>query len=81
VDYDSVHDTAHCSTAYSHTQKLDLHQDSGADLSECHDQHEPKSTQNLVTSYEKSFEAKETEIENEYENVDVLLECNQISGN
>lgn len=64
------------------TQKLGLHQsDSGADLSEYHDQHEAKSIQNLVASYGKTFQTTETEIENNYENVDMLTEYKQIPGN
>lgn len=42
---------------------MGLHQsDSGADLSEYHDQHEAKSIQNLLASYGKTFQATETEI-------------------
>jgi len=63
------------------TQKLGLHQsDSGADLSEYHDQHEAKSIQNLVASYEKTFQTIETEVENSYENVD-MTEYKHVSGN
>lgn len=61
---------------------MGLHQsDSGADLSEYHDQHEAKSIQNLVASYGKTFQTAETEIENNYENVDMLTEYKHISGN
>jgi len=64
------------------TQKLGLHQsDSGADLSEYHDQHEAKSIQNLVASYEKTFQTIETEVENSYENVNMLTEYKHVSGN
>jgi len=64
------------------TQKLGLHQsDSGADLSEYHDQHEAKSIQNLVASYGKTFQTIETEVENNDENVDMLTECEHVSGN
>ncbi|XP_011334640.1 trimethylguanosine synthase isoform X1 [Ooceraea biroi] len=80
-EHDSVRDSAHWPTAHSLTQKLGLHQsDSGADLSEYYDQHEAKSIQNLVASYGKTFQAAETRAENEYENVDVLTEYNQASG-
>jgi len=79
--HDSVHDTTQWPTVHP-TQELDLHQsDFGADLSECYDQHEVESVQNLVTSYGKTFQAIETRIENENENMDILVECNQISGN
>lgn len=64
------------------TQKLGLHQsDSGADLSEYHDQHEAKSIQNLVASYGKTFQTIETEVENNYENVDMQTKCEHVSGN
>jgi len=64
------------------TQKLGLHQsDSGADLSEYHDQHEAKSIQNLVASYGKTFQTIETEVENNDENVDMLTEYEHVSGN
>lgn len=64
------------------TQKLGLHQsDSGADLSEYHDQHEAKSIQNLVASYGKTFQTIETEVENNYENVEMLTEYEHVSGN
>ncbi|KMQ92490.1 trimethylguanosine synthase [Lasius niger] len=78
-EHDSVRDSAHWPTAHSLTQKLGLHQsDSGADLSEYHDQHEAKSIQNLVASYGKTFQTTETEIENKYENVDMLTEYKHI---
>ncbi|KAL0124564.1 hypothetical protein PUN28_006421 [Cardiocondyla obscurior] len=81
-EHDSVRDSAHWPTAHSLTQKLGLHQsDSGADLSEYHDQHEAKSIQNLVASYGKTFQTIETEVENNYENVDMLTEYKSISGN
>ncbi|TGZ47176.1 uncharacterized protein Tgs1 isoform X1 [Temnothorax longispinosus] len=71
-EHDSVRDSAHWPTAHSLTQKLGLHQsDSGADLSEYHDQHEAKSIQNLVASYGRTFQTIETEVENKYENVDM----------
>ncbi|XP_070513392.1 trimethylguanosine synthase isoform X3 [Cardiocondyla obscurior] len=79
-EHDSVRDSAHWPTAHSLTQKLGLHQsDSGADLSEYHDQHEAKSIQNLVASYGKTFQTIETEVENNYENVDMLTEYKSIS--
>jgi hypothetical protein len=79
--YNSVHDTTHWSTAYP-TQKLDLHQsDSDMDLFEYYDQHEAESIQNLIASYGKTFQAIKTGVENEYENMDVLVKCNQLSGN
>ncbi|KAL6444166.1 hypothetical protein ACFW04_001835 [Cataglyphis niger] len=79
-EHDSVRDSAHWPTAHSLTQKLGLHQsDSGADLSEYHDQHEAKSIQNLVASYGKTFQTAETEIENNYENVDMLTEYKHVS--
>ncbi|XP_039308959.1 trimethylguanosine synthase isoform X2 [Solenopsis invicta] len=72
-EHDSVRDSAHWPTAHSLTQKLGLHQsDSGADLSEYHDQHEAKSIQNLVASYGKTFQTIETEVENNSENVDMI---------
>ncbi|XP_011637827.1 trimethylguanosine synthase [Pogonomyrmex barbatus] len=74
-EHDSVRDSAHWPTAHSLTQKLGLHQsDSGADLSEYHDQHEAKSIQNLVASYGKTFQTIETEVENNCENVELLAE-------
>jgi hypothetical protein len=76
--HNSVDDT----TQWSAAQKLDLHQsDSSVDLFEYHDQYEAKSIQNHVASYGKTFQAIETGVENEYENMDVLVECNQQSGN
>lgn len=82
-EHDSVRDSAHWPTAHPLTQqKLGLHQsDSGADLSEYHDQHEAKSIQNLVASYGKTFQTIETEVENNYENVDMLTEYKHVSGN
>lgn len=72
-EHDSVRDSAHRSAAHSLTQKLGLHQsDSGADLSEYHDQHEAKSIQNLLASYEKTFQTTETELEDGFEKVNVL---------
>ncbi|XP_011695215.1 PREDICTED: trimethylguanosine synthase [Wasmannia auropunctata] len=80
-EHDSVRDSAHWPTAHSLTQKLGLHQsDSGADLSEYHDQHEAKSIQNLVASYGKTFQTIETEVENSCENVDMLTEYKHVSG-
>ncbi|XP_011882537.1 PREDICTED: trimethylguanosine synthase [Vollenhovia emeryi] len=80
-EHDSVRDSAHWPTAHSLTQKLGLHQsDSGADLSEYHDQHEAKSIQNLVASYGKTFQTIETEVENNCENVDMLTEHEHVSG-
>ncbi|XP_018354008.1 PREDICTED: uncharacterized protein LOC108755478 isoform X2 [Trachymyrmex septentrionalis] len=80
-EHDSVRDSAHWPTAHSLTQKLGLHQsDSGADLSEYHDQHEAKSIQNLVASYGKTFQTIETEVENNDENVDMLTEYEHVSG-
>ncbi|XP_012531914.1 trimethylguanosine synthase [Monomorium pharaonis] len=80
-EHDSVRDSAHWPTAHSLTQKLGLHQsDSGADLSEYHDQHEAKSIQNLVASYGKTFQTIETEVENSSENVDMLIEYKNESG-
>ncbi|XP_020279768.1 trimethylguanosine synthase isoform X2 [Pseudomyrmex gracilis] len=79
-EHDSVRDSAHWPAAHSLTQKLGLHQsDSGADLSEYHDQHEAKSIQNLVASYGKTFQTTETMIENNYESVDAT-EYKHISG-
>ncbi|XP_018367229.1 PREDICTED: trimethylguanosine synthase isoform X3 [Trachymyrmex cornetzi] len=79
-EHDSVRDSAHWPTAHSLTQKLGLHQsDSGADLSEYHDQHEAKSIQNLVASYGKTFQTIETEVENNDENVDMLTEYEHVS--
>jgi len=40
-----------------------------------------ESIQNPVASYGKTFQAIETGVENEYENVDILVECNQVSSN
>ncbi|XP_043260752.1 trimethylguanosine synthase [Colletes gigas] len=72
-EHDSVRDSAHRPAAHSLTQKLGLHQsDSGADLSEYHDQHEAKSIQNLLASYGKTFQTTETELEDEFEKVNVL---------
>ncbi|XP_018397427.1 PREDICTED: uncharacterized protein LOC108775532 isoform X2 [Cyphomyrmex costatus] len=80
-EHDSVRDSAHWPTAHSLTQKLGLHQsDSGADLSEYHDQHEAKSIQNLVASYGKTFQTIETEVENNDENVNMLTEFEHVSG-
>lgn len=77
-EHDSVRDSAHRPNAYSLTQKLGLHQsDSGADLSEYHDQHEAKSIQNLLASYGKTFQSTETELEDGFEKVNVLLQNQQ----
>ncbi|KAG7200350.1 hypothetical protein KM043_017807 [Ampulex compressa] len=77
-EHDSVRDSTHRPAPHTLTQKLGLHQsDSGADLSEYHDQHEAKSIQNLLASYEKTFYATETEIENGFDNVDVLVKYEQ----
>lgn len=76
-EHDSVRDSAHRPTAHSLTQKLGLHQsDSGADLSEYHDQHEAKSIQNLLASYDfpKTFQTTETELEDEFDKVNVLAQ-------
>ncbi|XP_053980695.1 uncharacterized protein LOC128877422 [Hylaeus volcanicus] len=72
-EHDSVRDSAHRPATHSLTQKLGLHQsDSGADLSEYHDQHEAKSIQNLLASYGKTFQTTETELEDGFEKVNVL---------
>lgn len=56
-----MRDSVHRATSHSLSQKLGLHQsDSGADLSEYHDQHEAKSIHNLVATYGKSFTALES---------------------
>ncbi|CAL7943369.1 unnamed protein product [Xylocopa violacea] len=74
-EHDSVRDSAHRPIAHTLTQKLGLHQsDSGADLSEYHDQHEAKSIQNLLASYGKTFQTTETELEDEHEKVNVLAQ-------
>ncbi|XP_006562905.1 trimethylguanosine synthase isoform X2 [Apis mellifera] len=74
-EHDSVRDSAHRPTAHSLTQKLGLHQsDSGADLSEYHDQHEAKSIQNLLASYGKTFQTTETELEDEFDKVNILVQ-------
>ncbi|XP_043591838.1 trimethylguanosine synthase isoform X1 [Bombus pyrosoma] len=74
-EHDSVRDSAHRPTAHSLTQKLGLHQsDSGADLSEYHDQHEAKSIQNLLASYGKTFQNTETELEDEFDKVNVIAQ-------
>ncbi|CAK9816789.1 Trimethylguanosine synthase [Anthophora plagiata] len=74
-EYDSVRDSAHRPTPHSLTQKLGLHQsDSGADLSEYHDQHEAKGIQNLLASYGKTFHTTETKLEDEFEKVNVLTQ-------
>ncbi|XP_043529277.1 trimethylguanosine synthase isoform X2 [Frieseomelitta varia] len=76
-EHDSVRDSAHRPTVHSLTQKLGLHQsDSGADLSEYHDQHEAKSIQNLLASYDfpKTFQTTETELEDEFDKVNVLAQ-------
>lgn len=58
---------------------MGLHQsDSGADLSEYHDQHEAKSIQNLIATYEKTFQTAETETENNYKHADVLTNYNHV---
>ncbi|XP_076685428.1 trimethylguanosine synthase 1 isoform X2 [Andrena cerasifolii] len=77
-EHDSVRDSAHRPNAYSLTQKLGLHQsDSGADLSEYHDQHEAKSIQNLLASYGKTFQTTETELEDGFEKVNGLAQNQQ----
>ncbi|XP_076247246.1 trimethylguanosine synthase 1 [Calliopsis andreniformis] len=77
-EHDSVRDSAHRPNAYSLTQKLGLHQsDSGADLSEYHDQHEAKSIQNLLASYGKTFQSTETELEDGFEKVNVPAQNQQ----
>lgn len=77
-EHDSVRDSAHRPTTHSLTQKLGLHQsDSGADLSEYHDQHEAKSIQNLLASYGKTFQTTETELEDEFDTVNALAQNQQ----
>ncbi|XP_057329514.1 trimethylguanosine synthase [Microplitis mediator] len=50
-EYDSVRDSVQRSTAQNFTHKLGLHQsDSGADLSEYHEQYEPKNTSTHTTT-------------------------------
>ncbi|XP_015190867.1 PREDICTED: trimethylguanosine synthase [Polistes dominula] len=72
-EHDSIRDSAHRVTAHSLTQKLGLHQsDSGADLSEYHDQHEAKSIQNLLASYGKTFHSSENEVENGFDNAEAF---------
>ncbi|OAD62879.1 Trimethylguanosine synthase [Eufriesea mexicana] len=74
-EHDSVRDSAYRPTTHSLTQKLGLHQsDSGADLSEYHDQHEAKSIQNLLASYGKTFQTTETELEDEFDKVNILAQ-------
>ena len=80
-EHDSVRDSAHRPAAHSLTQKLGLHQsDSGADLSEYHDQHEAKSIQNLLASYGKTFQTTETEAGDGYEKVNVFAQHQQDKG-
>ncbi|XP_014602044.1 PREDICTED: trimethylguanosine synthase isoform X1 [Polistes canadensis] len=72
-EHDSIRDSAHRVTAHSLTQKLGLHQsDSGADLSEYHDQHEAKSIKNLLASYGKTFHSSENEVENGFDNAEAF---------
>ncbi|XP_015587712.1 trimethylguanosine synthase isoform X2 [Cephus cinctus] len=75
-EHDSVRDSAHRpSAAQSLTQKLGLHQsDSGADLSEYHDQHEARSIQSLLASYGKTFGTADVEVENGFENGELFRE-------
>ncbi|XP_017882255.1 trimethylguanosine synthase isoform X2 [Ceratina calcarata] len=69
-EHDSVRDSAHRPVAHSLTQKFGLHQsDSGADLSEYHDQQEAKSIQNLLASYGKTFHSTDAELESEKVNI------------
>nr|XP_033320978.1 trimethylguanosine synthase-like [Megalopta genalis] len=78
-EHDSVRDSAHRPATHSLTHKLGLHQsDSGADLSEYHDQHEAKSIQNLLASYGKTFQTTETELEDGFEKVNVLPETREV---
>ncbi|XP_076545488.1 trimethylguanosine synthase 1 [Osmia lignaria lignaria] len=80
-EHDSVRDSAHRPATHSLTQKLGLHQsDSGADLSEYHDQHEAKSIQNLLASYGKTFQTAETEAGDGYEKVNVFAQHQQEKG-
>ncbi|KAF7385918.1 hypothetical protein HZH66_011760 [Vespula vulgaris] len=73
-EHDSVRDSTHRVTAHSLTQKLGLHQsDSGADLSEYHDQHEAKSIQNLLASYGKTFHSSENEVESGFDNAEAFM--------
>ncbi|KAI4499869.1 hypothetical protein M0802_005125 [Mischocyttarus mexicanus] len=73
-EHDSIRDSAHRVTAHSLTQKLGLHQsDSGADLSEYHDQHEAKSIQNLLASYGKTFNSSENELDNDFDNAEAFM--------
>ncbi|KAK2576626.1 hypothetical protein KPH14_005293 [Odynerus spinipes] len=73
-EHDSVRDSAHRVTAHSLTQKLGLHQsDSGADLSEYHDQHEAKSIQSLLASYGKTFHSPENEVESGFDKADAFM--------
>lgn len=73
-EHDSVRDSAHRVNAHSLTQKLGLHQsDSGADLSEYHDQHEAKSIQNLLATYGKTFNSPENEVESGFDKADAFM--------
>lgn len=77
-EHDSVRDSAHRPAAHSLTQKLGLHQsDSGADLSEYHDQHEAKSIQNLLASYGKNFQTADAEPIDGSEKANVLVQHQQ----
>lgn len=68
-EHDSVRDSAHRPANQSLTQKLGLHQsDSGADLSEYHDQHEAKSIQGLLATYEKAFDTPNDKVSNDIGN-------------
>ncbi|XP_033218679.1 uncharacterized protein LOC117174089 isoform X2 [Belonocnema kinseyi] len=59
-EHDSVRDISHHPSVQSLTQKFVLHQsDSGADLSEYHDQQEAISIQNMLASYDKTLETNE----------------------
>ncbi|XP_043502074.1 trimethylguanosine synthase [Polistes fuscatus] len=72
-EHDSIRDSTHRVTAHSLTQKLGLHQsDSGADLSEYHDQHEAKSIKNLLASYGKTFHSSENEVEHDFDNAEAF---------
>ncbi|KOX78052.1 Trimethylguanosine synthase [Melipona quadrifasciata] len=68
-----------CYCSASHTDNnysTDEHDSVRADLSEYHDQHEAKSIQNLLASYDfpKTFQTTETELEDEFDKVNVLTQ-------
>ncbi|XP_012274479.1 trimethylguanosine synthase isoform X2 [Orussus abietinus] len=81
-EHDSVRDLAYRPTTQSLTQKLGLHQsDSGADLSEYHDQHEAKSIQNLLATYGKAFTSTDVDIQDDLDDTQIRTKYRESNVN